>query len=64
MKPITLKDLKPYQTQAAGALAAMIQEYPSARLKARFDLKTAANGFPCSVACAPSPARAKRPFWP
>jgi type III restriction enzyme len=37
MKAITLKDLKPYQTQAAGALAAMIQEFPSERITQRFN---------------------------
>lgn len=40
MTPITLKDLKPYQTQAANALATMIQEYPSDRLKPKFDSET------------------------
>lgn len=40
MKPITLKDLKPYQTQAADALAGMIQEYPSDRLKKKYDTET------------------------
>jgi len=34
MRPLTRKDLKPYQTQAANALASLVQEYPSARLKA------------------------------
>ncbi len=40
MKPITLKDLKGYQTRAAGALAAMIQEFPGGRYKPRFDPET------------------------
>lgn len=40
MTVITLKDLKPYQTQAAGALAAMIQEYPNGSLKKKFDTET------------------------
>lgn len=40
MTPITLKDLKPYQTQAAGALAALIQEYPNERIKKKFDTET------------------------
>lgn len=40
MSAITLKDLKPYQTQAAGALAAMIQEYPNGSLKKKFDTET------------------------
>ena len=33
-------DLKPFQERAAGDLAAMIQEYPSDRLKPRFDPDT------------------------
>lgn len=40
MTPITLKDLKPYQTRAAGDLTAMIQEFPGGRYKARFDPET------------------------
>lgn len=40
MKPITVKDLKPYQTHAAGALAAMIQEYPTPRLEGWYDQRT------------------------
>lgn len=40
MRLITLKDLKPYQTHASGALAAMIQEYPSDRMKAKYDSET------------------------
>lgn len=37
---ITQKDLKPYQTRAAGALSAMLQEFPSARFKTRYDSET------------------------
>ena len=39
-KPITVKDLKPFQTQAAGTLAGLIQEFPSARLRRKFDPET------------------------
>jgi len=40
MKPLTRKDLKTYQTRAASALASLIQEYPSARLRKKFDTET------------------------
>ena len=42
MAGITLDDLKPYQTKAAGELAQMIQEFPSARLKPRYNSETGA----------------------
>jgi type III restriction enzyme len=34
---MTEKDLKPFQTHAAGELSALIQEFPSDRLKPRYD---------------------------
>lgn len=37
MKQLTRDELKPFQTRAAGALAGMIQDYPSTRFRARFD---------------------------
>lgn len=37
---ITLNDLKPFQKQAAAALATMIQAYPSDRFKPRYDPDT------------------------
>lgn len=40
MTPITIKDLKPYQTRAAGELTAMIQEFPGGRFKPRYDPET------------------------
>jgi hypothetical protein len=35
-----MQELKPFQVQAAGALAAMIQEYPGPRFSARYDPDT------------------------
>src|SRR5215470_10651314 len=40
MSLITRNDLKPFQERSASALATMIQEYPSARLRARYDQET------------------------
>lgn len=40
MSNIGRQDLKPFQVRAAGSLAAMVQEYPSARYSARFDPET------------------------
>ncbi|MGI4789341.1 MAG: DEAD/DEAH box helicase family protein [Janthinobacterium lividum] len=48
MKLITLKDLKPYQTQAAGSLAAMIQEFPSERITAWY---SQIDGKPLPLLC-------------
>ncbi len=48
MTPITLKDLKPYQTQAANALASLIQEFPSERITRRFN---PVNGTPFPLLC-------------
>ncbi len=40
MKRLTRAGLKPFQERAAGALAGMIQDYPSPRFKARYDPDT------------------------
>jgi type III restriction enzyme len=40
MKPITRNDLKPFQIEAAGELATMIQEFPGGRFLPRYDSDT------------------------